>query len=117
MRPWLAVYDAFPFTDDLPFYRRLAAATERPLLELGCGTGRLVLPLAEDGHEIVGLDASTHMLAVAREKLGTIRCQPRVRAPLVAGYLRTSDRERSFGLVIIAVKPFSSLLPRHDQEL
>jgi SAM-dependent methyltransferase len=111
------LYDAFPFTDDLPFYRQLAAAAEKPLLELGCGTGRLIVPLAQDGHEIVGVDASAHMLDVAREKLGAIEREASDRATLVAGDLRTFKVGRSFGLVIIAVKTFSYLLTRHEQEL
>src|SRR5690349_8398997 len=44
------------------FYGDLARQTGGPILELACGTGRLTIPLARDGHEVVGLDASRTML-------------------------------------------------------
>ncbi len=50
------------------FYRQEARARGGPVLELACGTGRLTLPLARDGHDVVGLDASEAMLAGARRK-------------------------------------------------
>ena len=50
------------------FYRDLARQTGGPILELACGTGRLTLPLARDGHEVVGLDASPAMLQATQDK-------------------------------------------------
>jgi 2-polyprenyl-3-methyl-5-hydroxy-6-metoxy-1,4-benzoquinol methylase len=50
------------------FYCELARRIGGPVLELACGTGRLTLPLAREGHEVVGLDASPRMLAVARRR-------------------------------------------------
>ena len=45
------------------------ASPKGRLLEVGCGTGRLLLPLLEAGHEVDGLDASPEMLAQCRSKL------------------------------------------------
>lgn len=56
-------------TADIGFITRLAAQHSGRLLELGCGTGRLLLPLARLGHEIVGIDSSEAMLERARLKL------------------------------------------------
>ena len=56
------------FQDDVPFYLGLAEHTGGPLLELGCGTGRLLVPLARAGFEITGVDLSEGMLQVARGK-------------------------------------------------
>src|SRR5215471_19155252 len=53
---------------DAEFYRRLAHATGGPVLELGCGTGRILLPIARDGIPSVGLDASPTMLDILRAK-------------------------------------------------
>ena len=54
------IYDAsFPEEiGDVPFYEDLARRTGGPVLELGCGTGRVVWPLAEAGLHVVGLDIS-----------------------------------------------------------
>jgi ubiquinone/menaquinone biosynthesis C-methylase UbiE len=50
---------------DVPFWRRVASAAGGPVLELGCGTGRVSLPLARAGVELVGIDRSAPMLARA----------------------------------------------------
>ncbi|MGI9252422.1 MAG: class I SAM-dependent methyltransferase [Thermomicrobiales bacterium] len=54
------------FGDDIPLYLNLVEAIGDPILELGCGTGRVLLPLAEAGFRITGLDASAPMLDRAR---------------------------------------------------
>jgi ubiquinone/menaquinone biosynthesis C-methylase UbiE len=54
---------------DAAFYQALARETGGPVLELGCGTGRVLIPIASDGIECVWLDASPQMLAVLRAKL------------------------------------------------
>ena len=63
------------FQDDVPFYLGLAEHTGGPLLELGCGTGRLLVPLACAGFEITGVDLSEGMLQVARGKVTGGRSQ------------------------------------------
>jgi ubiquinone/menaquinone biosynthesis C-methylase UbiE len=54
---------------DVPFWRRLASAARGPVLELGCGTGRVSLPLARAGIAIVGIDRSAPMLDRARKPI------------------------------------------------
>ena len=66
-------YDAGPGVSaqlgaDVDFYRELASETGGPVLELGCGTGRVLLEIARDGLACTGLDASQAMLDVARSK-------------------------------------------------
>lgn len=53
---------------DLAYWRRLCARQDGPVLELACGSGRLTVPLAEEGVDIEGLDLSESMLALARQK-------------------------------------------------
>lgn len=54
--------------DDVAFYRRLCLATPGPVLELGCGNGRILLDLLAHGVDAVGVDASAGMLAELRRK-------------------------------------------------
>jgi SAM-dependent methyltransferase len=62
-----ALYDAENgWGPDDEFYRALAARTGGPVLDLGCGTGRLARALAGDGHRVVGLDLAPAMIARAR---------------------------------------------------
>ncbi len=62
-----ALYDAENgWGPDDDFYRKLAAETGGPILDLACGTGRLARVLAADGHRVVGLDLAPAMIARAR---------------------------------------------------
>jgi SAM-dependent methyltransferase len=107
------LYDVFPFAADLPLYRRLAAAQGGRVLEVACGSGRVLLPLVEAGNRVVGLDASPHMLALARTKLRGLDAG--VSARLVQGDMRDFDLGETFDLAIIATRSFAYLLDRIDQ--
>src|SRR4030095_13911596 len=54
---------------DVPFWRNLALHCGGPVLELGCGTGRISLPLGRAGVPLVGIDRSTPMLVRARTRV------------------------------------------------
>jgi ubiquinone/menaquinone biosynthesis C-methylase UbiE len=54
---------------DVPFWRRVASDARGPVLELGCGTGRVSVPLARAGVDLVGIDRSAPMLARARQQI------------------------------------------------
>lgn len=71
---------------DVEFWRGVAQRVGGRTLELGCGTGRVLLPLAKSGIPIVGIDRSTPMLARARTRLRRLRTP--VRASLVRGDIR-----------------------------
>src|SRR3954465_5597628 len=54
---------------DVPFWRQVARKAKGPVLELGCGTGRISLPLARAGVSVVGIDRSARMLERAARRL------------------------------------------------
>src|SRR5262249_21004863 len=58
---------------DVPFWRDVATQTRGPVLELGCGTGRISLPLARAGVRLVGVDRSAQMLARASRRVAALR--------------------------------------------
>jgi SAM-dependent methyltransferase len=64
-------YDRLLTTEekDVAFYRERAGSVDGPILELGCGTGRILVPLRRMGKDVEGLDISGEMLAICREKL------------------------------------------------
>jgi len=99
--------------DEIPFYRGLAhdaAARSEPVLELACGTGRVSIRLAEVGAQIVGLDLSEAMLAVAREKSASLE-----NARWVCGDIRAFDLGERFGLIVIPGHAFQNLTDADEQ--
>ena len=56
-------------SEDLPLWLALADQAGDPLLELGCGTGRVLIPLAQAGHQVYGLDRQADMLIYLRQRL------------------------------------------------
>ena len=99
---------------DVPFWRDLAVKVGGPVLELGCGTGRVGLPLARAGVTVVGIDRSEPMLARARQRTRRARLGGRLR--LVRGDIRELPftRPASFGLVMAPYGILQSLLQDRD---
>ena len=98
---------------DVAFWQRLAAAGERPVLELGCGTGRIAVPVARAGSVVVGINRSDEMLARARQRLRRTRLAGRV--SLLRGDIRTLPfRKRSFDLVMAPYGILQSLTRERD---
>jgi SAM-dependent methyltransferase len=60
------------FEPDWPFYLSLAQQVSGSVLEMGCGTGRVTIPLAQKGIDMTGLDIVPGMLARAQEKAGDL---------------------------------------------
>jgi SAM-dependent methyltransferase len=107
------------FTPDVPMYERLARqlAPGQPLLEIGCGTGRVLLPLAQAGFEIVGVDNSPEMLAIGWTRLHGAAISPgaRLKAEMIEADALSFDLGRQFGLAFIALNTFLHNLSRESQ--
>ena len=113
---WADVYDSIYsyVRDDIPFYVQAARESKGPVLELGCGTGRVTIPIARAGVDVVGLDSSEAMLDVARHKAGDTATGGGT-LTLVPGDMRDFTLKTRFGLVIIPFRGFLSLLTVEDQ--
>jgi SAM-dependent methyltransferase len=102
--------------DDVRFYRTLADERGGPVLDLACGTGRLMVPLLRDGHQVVGLDHAPAMLARAAARVQRLAAPVRRRALLLRGDLRAfAFRRQPFLMAICAFHSIQHL--RSDQEL
>ncbi len=98
---------------DVPFWTRLASAARGPVLELGCGTGRIAMPVAKAGATVVGIDRSAPMLDRARARVKRARLGSRVR--LVRGDIRHLPfPDRTFPLVMAPYGILQSLLVERD---
>jgi SAM-dependent methyltransferase len=96
-----SVFDAFAhyydadyrdYVDDLDLILTLAQETGDPIVELGCGTGRLLAPLAAQQHAVTGVDVSGALLEIARNKLAAVDGGRHVK--LVQADMRTYDLPR-----------------------
>lgn len=106
------VMGGYAVGDMLEFYRRQVSRYGQPVLELACGTGRLTIPLAEDGVDIVGLDISTRMLELAEAKARARH----LHVPFVRGDARAFDLDRKFKFVFIPAQSLSHLHEREELE-
>ncbi|MBD5778528.1 class I SAM-dependent methyltransferase [Pelagicoccus sp. NFK12] len=102
--------------EDLAFFQWFVDAVEGPVLDLGCGTGRILLPLAKAGKEVVGLDGSPAMLEVCAQRLEDCDSGVRERVTLVEGDMRDFDLGQGrFGSIL--VPGFSIQMLLGDEEL
>ena len=111
------VYDAiYAGRDDASFWAAIAsAARDGHVLELGCGTGRVLLPLARDGYAVTGLDLSESMLDVCRAKLRLEPPAVRERVRLLAADMTSFELGRRFGAITIPFASFQHLLTVEQQ--
>lgn len=98
---------------DVAFWRQIARRERAPVLELGCGTGRVLLPMARTGVPVTGIDRSAPMLAYAAAR--TRRMARRLRPRLVRGDIRALPfPRRAFGLVVAPYGMLQSLIEDRD---
>ena len=102
-------YDFWPLPfDDIPFYKKRVPSSDAKVLELGCGTGRVLVPLANCCGYIHGIDVSEVMLSICREKLR------KAGIPSNKAYVETANitdfvLDREFNLIIAPYRVFQNL--------
>lgn len=104
------------FLEDLSLYQGFAERCGEPILELGCGTGRVLIPLAQSGYRVVGVDCSAPMLACARRKIASLSPPVASRITLIQGDIRYTYLKGKFSVILIPLNTFVHLLTRQDQQ-
>ncbi len=112
---WADLYDkVYAYLNyDIGFYLSQAEASAGPVLELGCGTGRIALSLADAGFSVTGVDISPRMIAKANGKAATLGLGSK--AQFIAGDMVDFDAGGGFGLVCFPFRSFQSMLEVEDQ--
>jgi SAM-dependent methyltransferase len=100
---------------DVDFFVDEARRASGPVLEVGCGTGRVLMPTARAGVSIDGIDVSGAMLDVLRDKLSVEDEDVRSRVRLHEGDMRDFNLGQQFALVTLPFRPFQHLLTVDDQ--
>ncbi len=104
-----------PEDGDIQFYRELAKQTGDPVLDVGCGTGRVAIELARDGHEVVGVDLSSAMLARAEQRRAALPPTVAARLHYALADMTALDLDRQFGLVITPFRSFQAVTTPEGQ--
>lgn len=99
--------------DDIQFHLDYAHRCGEPILELGCGTGRLLLPLASEGFRVTGIEIATTMLAIARQKVRKAGLDDLI--TLIQGDMRGFQLPSRFSLAICALNTIMHLPSLEDQ--
>lgn len=101
-----------PSRGDIEFYQRHAAEKGSPVLELGCGTGRILIPIAQSGIDCSGLDMSREMLAVCEKKAHDLELR---NVRLDCASMDDFHYDRKFNLIYIPFRSFQHLLTTESQ--
>ncbi len=112
------IYDQIEtYTNDVELIRSLIKGL-RPLrmLEPFCGTGRILIPLAQDGHSLIGIDQVKGMLNLARSKITSLGTQVVTRIELIEANALACEWPRGFDLVLLGANCFYELASPDDQE-
>ncbi len=100
---------------DIEWYRKLAGDLGGPVLELGAGTGRTLLPIARDGIEIHGLEENEEMLAALRNKVESLPGEYRERVRCFQGDMRDFELPHRYRLITIPFRAFLHNRTRKEQ--
>lgn len=119
-KPWAELYhlinaDMYETPGDRDLYLDLACRVEGPVLEIAVGTGRVATYLADRGIEVVGIDASDHMLEVCRQNITEFCLGVQGRIVIEKADMRDFNLGRKFKLAIIPFSAFQVLLCQKDQ--
>lgn len=118
--PLLAeLYDLVPMylnRPDVDFYLNLCRETTGNVLELGCGTGRILIPAAKAGARITGLDISSNMISRCRDKMRRLTEEAQNRVRLIESNAIDFKLDESFSLVIVPFRVLQHLI-RIDEQL
>jgi len=95
------------YLDDIPFWISLTEGKE-PVLEVGCGHGRVVFPLLAAGREVVGVDIDLPAIQLLWDELGEKELEIQNRVRIIHENFNNFDPEGSFGAVIIPCNTYST---------
>lgn len=99
--------------DDIDLYLELAEEVGHPIFEVGCGSGRVVFPLARAGYEVVGMDNNEAMLTLARERVEQHRQEIETLTLLQGDILTAPLPKQKFKLVLLS---YNMLMHFHEQD-
>src|SRR5437016_4733520 len=104
-----------PVEGDVEFYRHLAGETGGPVLDVGCGTGRVASAIATDGLDVVGVDLSVPMLRLAEKRREALPAVVAGRLSFQQADMTTLALDREFALIVTPSRVFQFMLTTEAQ--
>jgi len=101
---------------DADFFINYSEKANGQILELGCGTGRVLLPVARSGCQITGLDLSPYMLEKCQAKLDKLPQEVQKHVKIIQGNMADFDTGETYSLVIIPFRAFQHLISVEEQK-
>jgi SAM-dependent methyltransferase len=101
-----------PDRGDIPFYKNFAMQMGSPVLELGCGTGRILIPIAEEGIESYGVDMNREMLGICETKVRALNLK---NVHLNCSSMDQFQYDKKFSMIYIPFRSFQHLLSSEEQ--
>jgi SAM-dependent methyltransferase len=101
---------------DVPYYTRVSAETQGDILELACGTGRLSIPMAQAGSNVLGVDVAAAMIAQANAKREQLPPGDQARLEFRVADMRTMRLGRTFDAVVLAFNTLMHMTEDDDLE-
>ena len=114
----IAEFYDFEYADlknDIQFYLEYAKQADGDVLELACGTGRVLIPIAQAGVPITGLDISGEMLRICQNKVNQATPEIQKKVTLVHGDMKQFSLQKKYNLIYIPFNSFQCLLTKKDQ--
>ncbi|MFW9952103.1 MAG: class I SAM-dependent DNA methyltransferase [Candidatus Thorarchaeota archaeon] len=108
-------YDFHADRDDINFYLSYAKKSTGKILDLGCGTGRILIPIAKLGKEIVGIDNSDYMLEICKKKIKKEFSSKASNITLKKADITNFELDEKYSLIIIPFGPFNYLESTTEQ--
>ena len=102
--------------EDIEFFIAYSQRARGRTLELGCGTGRVLIPTAISGCDITGLDISSYMLRKCQDKLDKQSKEVKERVKLIQGNMTDFNTDEMYSLVTIPFRVFQHLLTTKEQK-
>ncbi len=100
--------------NDVKFYKQLAKQYGPQVLEIGSGTGRILLPLAREGYEVTGLESNEDMLKICQKKMEEESEEAVKNIDLIKGDMRNFVLDKKFDLIIAPCNVTCHLIERSD---
>ena len=104
------------FNGDVEWYKRKAVESKGPVLELGAGTGRITIPIAEGGSSVYALDSDEGMRKALQVKVEMLPEDIQKRIVIVGEDMRSFILNQKFGLIIAPFRAFLHNLTNEDQK-